>query len=161
MQNSSLAPFQQQGLLVKHVYGRDDKEQIARAVAIERGITAGDVCASTTVEMAPTFQHDKALMAMRSRPCLTIYHYRIDPESGWMHARIQAWFPFCIHVCIHGREWLSRCIDQAGRTALLPPGQLFPLDRGCCASPATVPGTTHGELDRETAGVRATVESAA
>ena len=45
VKKASLAPFQQQGLLVKHVYGRDDKEQIARAVAMERGITAGDVCA--------------------------------------------------------------------------------------------------------------------
>jgi hypothetical protein len=36
VKKASLAPFQQQGLLVKHVYGRDDKEQIARAVAIER-----------------------------------------------------------------------------------------------------------------------------
>jgi hypothetical protein len=24
----------------------------------------------------------------------------MDPEFGWMHARIQTWFPFCIHVCI-------------------------------------------------------------
>src|ERR1700689_2355196 len=31
VKKASLAPFQQQGLLVKHVYGRDDKEQIARA----------------------------------------------------------------------------------------------------------------------------------
>ena len=114
VKKASLAPIQQQGLLVKHVYGRDDKEQLARAVAAARGITGGDVCALTTREMAPTFQHDKTRMAMRSRPCLTIYHYRIDPEFGWMHARIQTWFPFCIHVCINGREWLSRRMDQVG-----------------------------------------------
>jgi len=114
VKKASLGPFQQHGLLVKHVYGRDDKEQIARAVAIERGITAGDVCALTTMEMAPTFRHDKTQMAPRSRPCLTIYHYRIDPEFGWMHSRIQTWFPFCIHVCINGREWLSRRMDREG-----------------------------------------------
>ena len=114
VKKASLAPFQQQGLPVKHVYARDDKEQIARAVASERGITTGDVCALTTMEMAPTFQHDQTQMAMRPRPCLTVYHYRIDPEFGWMHARIQTWFPFCVHVCINGREWLSRRMDQEG-----------------------------------------------
>lgn len=112
VKKAALEPFQQQNLPVKYVYGRDDKEQIARALAAERGIAEGDVCALTTMEMAPTFQHDKTSMVMRPRPCLTIYHYRLDPEFGWMHARIQTWFPFCIHVCINGREWLSRRMDQ-------------------------------------------------
>jgi hypothetical protein len=31
-----------------------------------------------------------------------------------MHARIQTWFPFCIHVCINGRDWLSRRMDREG-----------------------------------------------
>jgi hypothetical protein len=41
-------------------------------------------------------------------------HYRIDPEFGWMHARIQTWFPFYVHVCINGREWLARRMDREG-----------------------------------------------
>ncbi len=114
VKKAALEPFQQQNLLVKHVYGRDDKEQIARALAAERGITAGDVCAFSAMEMAPTFQHYKTDMVIRPRPCLTIYHYRIDPEFGWMHARIQTWFPFYIHVCINGREWLARRMDREG-----------------------------------------------
>ena len=64
--------------------------------------------------MAPTFQHYKTDMVIRPRPCPTIYHYRIDPQFGWMHARIQTWFPFCVHVCINGREWLSRRMDREG-----------------------------------------------
>src|SRR5674476_614151 len=44
VKKAALQPFQQQNLLIKHVYGREDKEQIARASA-ERGITEGDVCA--------------------------------------------------------------------------------------------------------------------
>ena len=31
-----------------------------------------------------------------------------------MHARIQTWFPFYIHVCINGREWLARRMDREG-----------------------------------------------
>ena len=99
LKEAVLQPFQQQKLLVKYVYGRDDKDQIARAFAAERGITEGDVCALSATEMAPTFQHYKTDMVIRSRPCPTIYHYRIDPQFGWMHARIQTWFPFFIHVC--------------------------------------------------------------
>ena len=114
VKKAALEPFQQQNLLVKYVYSRDEKEKIARAFAAERGITEGDVCALSTMEMAPTFQHDKTDMVIRPRPCLTIYHYRIDPEFGWMHARMQTWFPFCIHVCINGREWLSRRMDREG-----------------------------------------------
>jgi hypothetical protein len=87
-------PFQRHRLPVKHVYGRDDKERIARAFAAERGITEGDVRAPTTVALAPTFRHDRTAMVRRSRPCPTIYHYRPDPEFGWMHARLQTRFPF-------------------------------------------------------------------
>ena len=107
-----LQPFQQQNLLVKHVFGSDDKDKIARAFAAKRGIQEGDVCALTAQEMAPTFQHYKTDMVIRSRPCPTIYQYRLDPQFGWMHARIQTWFPFYIHVCINGREWLSRRMDR-------------------------------------------------
>jgi len=48
--------------------------------------------------LTPTFQHYKTDMAVRYRPTLVIYHYQIDPHMGWMHARIQTWFPFSIHV---------------------------------------------------------------
>jgi hypothetical protein len=71
------------------------------------------VCA-LALELAPTFQHYKTDMVIRPRPCLTIYHYRIDPDFGWMHARMQTWFPFYVHICINGREWLSRRMDREG-----------------------------------------------
>jgi len=42
-----------------------------------------------------------------------LYHYQIHPVFGFMHARIQTWFPLHIHVCRNGREWLARQLDQA------------------------------------------------
>ena len=113
VRKAATAPFEQQELLVKYVYGNEDKDAIARAYASQRGITEGDVCALTVMEMAPTFQHYQTDMVIRPRPCLTVYAYRIDPEWGWMHARMQTWFPFYMHVCINGREWLSRRMDRA------------------------------------------------
>ena len=34
-----------------------DKEKMARALAAERGITSGDVCALSSLEPSPTFEH--------------------------------------------------------------------------------------------------------
>jgi hypothetical protein len=31
-----------------------------------------------------------------------------------MHVRTQSWFPFNVHVCLNGREWLARQMDAAG-----------------------------------------------
>ncbi len=115
VKEASLEPFRRQQLPIRHLYDhRADKDEIARAVATERGIREGNVCALTAMELSPTFQHEKTTMAVRWRPHLVIYHYQIDPQFGWCHARMQTWFPFYVHVCINGREWLARRMDQAG-----------------------------------------------
>ncbi len=111
----STAPFREQNLPVEYLWRGDiDKDKMARQIAAERGITSGDVCVLSAKELAPTFQHERTQMVIRQRPCLALYHYRIDPEWGWMHARIQTWFPFKIHICINGREWLARRMDKEG-----------------------------------------------
>jgi hypothetical protein len=115
LKQTSLEPFRSQQLPIQHIYDpKADKDQIARALAAERNIREGNVCALTSMELTPTFQHEKTTMAVRYRPTLMIYHYQIHPEWGWMHARIQTWFPFYIQVCINGREWLARRMDCAG-----------------------------------------------
>jgi hypothetical protein len=53
-------------------------------------------------------------MVLRVRPCLVLYHYSIDPEWGWMNARLQTWFPFQVQVCLNGCEWLARQMDREG-----------------------------------------------
>jgi hypothetical protein len=115
LKHASLEPFRRQQLPIRHIYDpKADKDQIARALATERDIREGNVCALTCMELTPTFQHEKTDMAVRYRPTLMIYQYQIHPEWGWMHARIQTWFPFYIHVCINGREWLARRMDRDG-----------------------------------------------
>jgi hypothetical protein len=115
VKEASLEPFRRLQLPIQHVYDpKQDKDEIARTLASKHGIRQGNVCALTAVEFSPTFQHEKTRMEPRWRPQLVIYHYQIDPQFGWMHARIQTWFPFYVHVCINGREWLARRMDQAG-----------------------------------------------
>jgi len=91
-----------------------DKEKMAREVAQKRGIQSGLVCAISSLEPSPTFEHRGKHIIRRIRPCHVLYHYQIHPELGWMHGRIQTWFPFHIQIAINGREWLARQMDRQG-----------------------------------------------
>jgi hypothetical protein len=96
------------------------KEDMAREIAERDGIKEGLVCVLSVVEPCWSFQvrgnrKKKKLEVVRCpRKCLHFYLYRIDPEFGWMHVRLQSWFPFTIQIYINGRERLSRQLDELG-----------------------------------------------
>jgi hypothetical protein len=96
------------------------KEDIARAVAARDGITTGLVCVLRCVEPCMAFQINKNQQSKRlqihyrQRQCLHLYHYYQHPLFGWMHLRLQTWFPFRLQVYLNGREWLARQLDSAG-----------------------------------------------
>ncbi len=115
LKNACLKPLRQQG--VPFIFARDphaDKDQLARQVAQQQGITSGPVCTISSIEPSPTFEHCKTHIIRRIRPCGVHYHYQIHPEMGWMYARMQTWFPFNIQIGLNGREWLARQMDQEG-----------------------------------------------
>src|SRR5712691_1342186 len=115
VKHSSLEPFNQRQLPVIFLRSpSEDKEAMARKVAEERKIDRGLVCAISSLEPSPTFEHRGTHMIRRTRPGHVLYQYQIHPEVGWMHARIQTWFPFNMQVGLNGREWLSRQMDKAG-----------------------------------------------
>jgi len=96
------------------------KDDIARAIAEQDGITEGLVCVLSTLETCWSFEvrgnhrtHRREVVR-RKRKCLHYYVYLIDEEFGWMHVRLQSWFPFTIQVWVNGREWLARELDQEG-----------------------------------------------
>src|SRR6516162_1451553 len=99
---------------------KDSKENIARRIAVEDEICQGLVCVLTSVEPCRTFEiyrnrETKHLQLQpRIRKCLFLYHYLVHPVFGFLNARIQTWFPFSIQICLNGREWLARQMDQAG-----------------------------------------------
>ncbi len=99
---------------------RESKEEMARAIARQDGITSGPVCAFTAVEpclswrVAGDRQTRKLKLVRGMRQCLFVYHYWIDAEFGFMSARLQTWFPFALYVYMNGREWLARQMDRAG-----------------------------------------------
>ena len=98
----------------------EDKEARARAIAAQDGIEAGLVCLLSCVESCRTFEvyrnreTHRLEVVSRPRKCLFLYQYWLHPEFGFMHARIQTWFPFPVQVCLNGREWLARQMDRMG-----------------------------------------------
>ena len=109
IKQASLSRYKEQDLPVIFLRSpRTDKEALARQVAAQNKIRQGPVCAISSLEPSPTFEHRGIDIIRRERPCHVLYHYQIDPQLGWMHARIQTWFPFNIQIAVNGRHWLAQ-----------------------------------------------------
>ena len=99
---------------------QDRKEDIAREIAAGDGVKEGTICVLKTVELCRSYevsrnaQTHQIELRRRQRKCLHLYHYLIHPVFGFMHVRLQTWYPFDLQVCLNGREWLSRQLDAAG-----------------------------------------------
>src|SRR4051794_11476632 len=93
------------------------KEARARAIAERDGVTEGLVCVLSVLEPCRSFavapNRQTRRLEVRPHKCLHYYLYRIDPEFGWMHVRLQTWAPYEIQVYVNGREWLARQLDAA------------------------------------------------
>jgi hypothetical protein len=99
---------------------RERKEDLARKIAARDRISSGLICVVSAVECCHSFSvhPDRAskrlILEGGPKKCLHYYHYYLHPQLGLMHARLQTWFPFTMHVCLNGREWLARQMDRAG-----------------------------------------------
>ncbi|MDH4203622.1 MAG: hypothetical protein OEV87_12120 [Phycisphaerae bacterium] len=97
-----------------------NKELLARQIAAEHGITDGSICLLSVVEpcIAPMVKGNRASkkleLVMAPRKCVFLYHYFDAPQVGFGHVRIQTWAPFNIFICLNGRHWLERQLQQAG-----------------------------------------------
>jgi len=99
---------------------RDDKEDLARGILRARPTEEGLICLLSCVEPCMTYQlyrnrETKHLeLRRRSGKCLHYYTYLQHRTFGVMHVRLQTWFPFTAQVCINGREWLARDLEDRG-----------------------------------------------
>lgn len=121
LKEASLAEALRQARPVRYLASsRLSKEEIAREIAARDGVREGLVCVLTCVEPCQTYEvyrnrEKKELeLVSRRRKCLFLYHYWNHPEWGFLGARLQSWFPFPIQICLNGREWLMRQLEQAG-----------------------------------------------
>ena len=101
VKTAALRCVQESGRRIQYLQSsKDNKEEIARSIARQDHITEGPVCALTCVEPCVGFdihrnRETKRLeLVQRPRKCLYVYQYWEHPVLGWLHARIQTWFPF-------------------------------------------------------------------
>lgn len=93
------------------------KEEQARAIAARDSVTEGLICVFATVEPCRAFgiRRNAAThhleVVRHKRQCLHFYFYYLDPEFGFMHVRLESWFPFEIQIYLNGHEWLAHQLD--------------------------------------------------
>lgn len=96
------------------------KEDVARQIAARDHLTSGLVAVLSCVEPCRTWfargnrATQKLELKLQWGKCLHLYFYFLHAQLGWLHLRLQTWFPFLLQVCLNGREWLARQMDQAG-----------------------------------------------
>lgn len=99
---------------------RISKEETALKCLKENPIDEGLICILSTVEFCSTLQVIKNTQTGKlelknvDRKCMYLYFYYLDSEFGFMHVKLQTWFPFMIQVYINGREYLSKQLDKHG-----------------------------------------------
>jgi len=98
----------------------DSKKDIAEDIARRDRIDSGLICVLKSLEPCTTLRvrgnrATKQIAIQRERTkCVHLYHYFLHPQFGFMHVRLQTWFPFTVQICLNGREWLARDLTQAG-----------------------------------------------
>jgi hypothetical protein len=98
------------------------KEEVALDILKRAPVDSGLICVLSCVEPCMSYEvhrnRNTKLLELQPgiRKCLHLYSYFLDPQWGFMHARLQTWFPFTVQICLNGREWLARQMDSAGIT---------------------------------------------
>ena len=96
------------------------KEDLARKIAARDQITEGLIAIFNAVEPCKSFrvignrQTRQIELKIETRKCSHFYFYFEHPKFGFMHLRLQTWFPFRVDICLNGRHWLGKQLDEAG-----------------------------------------------
>jgi len=89
---------------------------IARADKVTEGLIAILKCVEPcwSFKVGPNAERKKLELRYLPSKCSHLYFYQLDPQLGLIHLRLQMWAPFSIHVCMNGRDWLSRTLQREG-----------------------------------------------
>ena len=99
---------------------KQSKEEFVKQVLKKEPVKEGLICVLKCVELCHSYGIEKNKkkkqidLVMKQRQCLHLYFYYLDREFGFMHVRLQTWFPFTIQVYINGREYLAKQMDKRG-----------------------------------------------
>ena len=97
------------------IYGNDtDKGALARQLLEKNPVDDGLICIFSNIEVCSTMnvikngETKKLELKWGPRKCKYYYLYYLDKEFGFMHIKIQSWFPFMVQIYINGHEWLKQ-----------------------------------------------------
>lgn len=99
---------------------RTSKEEEAQRIATRDKIQEGLVTVLRCVEPCRTYKMRGNYQTKMLEPqlewgkCLHLYFYVQHRRWGLLHLRLQTWFPFLIHICLNGHEWLAHQMDEQG-----------------------------------------------
>lgn len=96
---------------------KTSKEETALSVLKEHPVDEGLIGTISVVEYCQTLQPKKkenGLLELSTvnRKCKYYYFYYLDKKFGFMHVKLQTWFPFMIQVYINGREMMKHIFDE-------------------------------------------------
>lgn len=100
------------------------KEGTAKSILKDAPVEEGLICILSSLEMNNSLEirknakTNKLELRNSKRKCLHYYFYFLDKEFGFIHVKLQTWFPFGIQVYINGREYIAKQLDKAGITYL-------------------------------------------
>jgi hypothetical protein len=99
---------------------KTSKEKTALAILSKNPVKEGLICILSTVEMCKSVEIRKNRETQKLelingvRKCLYYYFYYLDREFGFMHVKLQTWFPFEMQIYINGREYIAKQLDKEG-----------------------------------------------
>jgi hypothetical protein len=94
------------------------KETLARELIDKEQVQEGLIGVLGCVEPCLTYalygrrETKKLAFKIQTGKCQHFYFYYLHREFGVMHLRLQSWFPFTVHICLNGREWLRQQLDR-------------------------------------------------
>ena len=111
---------------------KTSKEQTALSVLKDNPVEEGLICTLSVVEYCQTLQPVKkpdGLLALSTvnRKCKYYYFYFMDKDFGFMHVKLQTWFPFLIQVYINGREMMKHAFDENSITYRMYDNSFFEI----------------------------------
>jgi len=98
---------------------QQSKEELARQIQRRDKIDQGLICVLSAVEPCMSYnvrgqrETQEIHMVLEPRKCTHFYYYYQHAIFGFMHVRVQSWFPFALNFCLNGREWLASQLDRA------------------------------------------------
>jgi hypothetical protein len=121
IRKAAYACFEQAGRPIRYLTDASlSKEDLARRLAQKDGLQSGPIALFACVEPCLSFhlrgdrQAKELRVVLEHSKCTHLYHYHQHAQLGQLHVRVQTWFPFSVDVCLNGRQWLARQMDQAG-----------------------------------------------